>query len=1020
MQNAPARSTRDQAPGTGHATGALPVEWQRILAVKASQSAPSAIGPPEEMAEGILGFYFDFSHEQGQLAELEAAPVLLRRGPDGEVLQADAIDPAQTPGCDLSGAEAALLERVLALDHVPRKGRFYAHVAGPDADALLAAMLAGARCFLGGIAGFWLRRGPPRHTGWAWHVHADGSQKLLPRLPPGQHALRIGHLWYVDPESSSLGPIEDALVNAGVLDAPALNPDQAAVLANGMAGSALADRIPLPTVFDPPREVDRAPHTQLTLHALTRHARLAAGTPPLAYVGLAFDYVGVRLTGHESEAQPCRVQGKRLLRITRHRAEELAALERLESLGLVPAVDCEGLPWELTEVLPEHAWLFPGTGYTGALEVNTPARWLSMRPRLESEGFDIDYAPSFPFEVLDAKPRWYVRAVPDRRRRNYVLEIGLEIDDARVNLLPAASQALGEHQFDLMAAESEADDACWYAPVDERRRIPVALSELRALLKPVAEHLERPVDSLRLPWGQAGRLEELAAALPVDGLMDAPARLKSLASRLRTAARKAEARVPEGFVGTLRHYQLEGLRWLNALAAAGLGGVLADDMGLGKTVQTLVHVLALKDAGELDHPVLVVAPTSLLPNWEAEITRYTPSLRTLTVHGPQRAEQLAQLDGHDLILTSYALLPRDLKAYKRHRFALLVLDEAQQVKNPRTQARRAACVLRAARRVCLTGTPLENHLGELWSQLDLAVPGLLGDERHFRSQYRIPIEKHADAERQARLNRRIAPFILRRSKGEVARELPPKTEITRRVVLEGRQRRLYDNLRTRLAEELREVIAERGIESSGIVVLDALLKLRQVCCDPRLVKHDSARRITQSAKFELLMEMLPELIAEGRHILLFSQFTEMLGLIAAELDKRKIRYTTLTGETRDRATPVEQFQQGETPLFLLSLKAGGVGLNLTAADTVIHYDPWWNPAAEAQASDRAHRIGQDKPVFVYRLICADSVEERIEALKARKAELADAILAGGGTRDRLSFSEEDIDTLFAAPSPTGC
>ena len=259
----------------------------------------------------------------------------------------------------------------------------------------------------------------------------------------------------------------------------------------------------------------------------------------------------------------------------------------------------------------------------------------------------------------------------------------------------------------------------------------------------------------------------------------------------------------------------------------------------------------------------------------------------------------------------------------------------------------------------------------MWSQVDLAVPGLLGDEGAFRRHYRGPIEKQHDEECQARLNRRLAPFILRRTKAQVAAELPPKTEITRRVVLEGRQRELYESLRLSLADELRQVIAQRGIAHSGIVVLDALLKLRQVCCDPRLVKLEAARGVRESAKFELLMDMLPALLDEGRKVLLFSQFTEMLKLIAAELDRRRIRYVTLTGETRDRAEPVQQFQKGEVPLFLLSLKAGGVGLNLTAADTVIHYDPWWNPAAEAQAVDRAHRIGQDKPVFVFRLITSE-------------------------------------------------
>jgi SNF2 family DNA or RNA helicase len=471
--------------------------------------------------------------------------------------------------------------------------------------------------------------------------------------------------------------------------------------------------------------------------------------------------------------------------------------------------------------------------------------------------------------------------------------------------------------------------------------------------------------------------------------------------------------VPAGLNAELRGYQRDGLRWMNALAEAGTGGVLADDMGLGKTLQLITHLLALKEAGSLIAPALIVVPTSLVPNWVSEVARFAPSLRLLALHGPQRAETFAHMGEYDVILTTYALLPRDVETLKKQPFSLVVLDEAQQVKNPRTQARRALLAMKVPRCLCLTGTPLENHLGELWSQVDLAVPGLLGDEGAFRRHYRGPIEKHQDVECQERLNRRIAPFILRRTKAQVASELPAKTEITRRVVMEPKQRDLYESLRLSLAEELREVIAQRGIAHSGIIVLDALLKLRQVCCDPRLVKLEAARGVRESAKFELLMDMLPALLAEGRRVLLFSQFTEMLKLIAVELDRRRLSYVTLTGETRDRAEPVQRFQDGEVPLFLLSLKAGGVGLNLTSADTVIHYDPWWNPAAEAQASDRAHRIGQDKPVFVYRLITAGTVEERIEELKARKAELADAVLEGGGSRERLSFDESDLDALLA-------
>ncbi|HET6631452.1 MAG TPA: DEAD/DEAH box helicase [Rhodanobacteraceae bacterium] len=1008
-------TTGDDPPATpeddGIATPApLPGAWRRALRRGARDEAAHqpARGTP---GNGALGFFLELVAEGHGLARLEAAPVLLSRADQGHA-RAHPLDARRLAHAGLAAGEQRLATAVLGLPHSQRKGRNYAQLAGAVGDGLLADMLDQGACFLGGVAGLRLARGQPETAKWRWEVLVDGDQRLSVQLPGGQRAIRVGGLWSLDPERAELAPLRDSAGICELLQQPPLSPAQARAFATALPGSALAGQLPPPTIFDPPRACQPAPKSVLTLHALTRHPRLEAGVPPLAFARLAFDYGSARLPSRGGETLVRRVRNGKLVEISRRRAEELAAMERLESVGLTPVVDCEGLPWDVAEVLPEDAWVFPGAGASGALEVNTPARWLALRPRLEPDGFVFDYAPSFPFEVLDEAPRWFVHAALDKRRDHFNLQLGIALGDERINLLPGITEALAEGQFQLEAAAGEAAEGVWYAPLDDRRRVPLRLRELRALLLPLAEYLDRPRGVIRLPRAQAGRLGEIEEAMPAGGVVDAPASLTSLASRLLEASDRASDAAPAGFVGELRRYQHEGLRWLNALAEAGLGGVLADDMGLGKTVQLLAHLLALQEAGALAHPALVVAPTSLIPNWQAEAERYAPGLRQCVVHGAQRGPALGQVGDADLVITSYALLPRDIKQLKRHRFSLLVLDEAQLVKNPRTLARRAATSLRATRCLCMTGTPLENHLGELWSQLDLAVPGLLGDERGFRRHYRVPIEKHADADCQARLNRRVAPFILRRSKSDVARELPPKTEITRHVSLGGRQRALYEQLRQSLADELREVIAERGIEHSGIVVLDALLKLRQVCCDPRLVKLQAARGVQASAKFELLMHMLPELVAEDRRILVFSQFTEMLELIASELDRRRMRYVMLTGDTRDRAAPVRRFQEGKAPLFLLSLKAGGVGLNLTAADTVIHYDPWWNPAAEAQASDRAHRIGQDKPVFVYRLICSDTVEQRIEALKARKAELAAAVLEGGGSRDRLRFDADDLDALF--------
>jgi superfamily II DNA or RNA helicase len=983
----------------------LPPVWRRLL----EDGAAAAV-----QERGVLGFFLDPIPEEGATyVRLDVAPVLLAVADQGRFARPAPLDSRHLAQLPLEPHEQRLAATVLGLPQTVRKSRSYARLAGHVGDTLLAEILDTAPCFLGGLAGLRLSRGKAHLLNWHWHLEKDGSQRLFPALPANLRLVRIDGLWYFDPERAELGHLEAQAEETQWLDLPSLKHEYSRVLRDVLPHTRLAQRVPSPQVFDELRRAELAPRPVLILHALTRHARLAAGTPPLAYAQLAFDYAGERLPGRGGEPLVRRVRHGVLVEIARRRAEELTAMEQLERAGLTPGVDTEGLPWDLADTLPEDAWLFPGKGYAGALEVNTPARWLALRPKLEAEGFLLEYAPSFPFEVLEGPVQWYGNAVEDADDHAFDLEIGIEVEGKRHNLLPAVAQALAEHQLNLSPAPNEPEDAVWYAPVDERRRVPVRLKELRGLLAPLAEYLEKPRKKLHLPRVQAGRLEEIVDALPTGAALEAPDQLRGFTARLRDAAERASDAIPEGLTVEMRPYQREGLRWLNALAEAGVGGVLADDMGLGKTLQLITHLLALKERGALTLPALIVVPTSLIPNWQAEIARFAPALKVLALHGPQRGGDFSQLGGQDIVLTSYALLPRDVVTLRKQPFALIVLDEAQQVKNPRTQARRAVLSLRAPRCICLTGTPLENHLGELWSQVDLAVPGLLGDEGAFRRHYRVPIEKQRDTDCQDRLNRRLAPFILRRTKAQVASELPPKTEITRRVVLEGRQRELYEGLRLSLAEELREVIAQRGIQHSGIVVLDALLKLRQVCCDPRLVKLEAARGVRDSAKFDLLMDMLPALLAEGRKVLLFSQFTEMLKLIAHELDRRRISYVTLTGETRDRAEPVRQFQEGDVPLFLLSLKAGGVGLNLTAADTVIHYDPWWNPAAEAQASDRAHRIGQDKPVFVFRLITAGTVEERIEELKARKAELAEAVLEGGGTREKLSFDQEDLDALLA-------
>ncbi|WP_249405737.1 DEAD/DEAH box helicase [Stenotrophomonas sp. CFBP 13718] len=599
--------------------------------------------------------------------------------------------------------------------------------------------------------------------------------------------------------------------------------------------------------------------------------------------------------------------------------------------------------------------------------------------------------------------------------------LDIEVDGQTVALAPMLAQLL---QSDPRWTRGPLD------AIDDDERILIASTDAGALsfqakrLKPVVallgDLLGKGAGPLRISARDRGRLQALqqSGSLQLRGAVDT----RAMVQRLLQEPTPQAVTAPVGLAAALRPYQLDGLAWLQYLRQQELGGILADDMGLGKTLQTLAHVLLEKESGRLDRPALVVMPTSLLFNWQEEAARFAPGLRVLVLHGPAREALFEQIPAHDLVLTTYPLVWRDEAALQAHPYHLLILDEAQQVKNAKARAAITLRTLQSRHRLCLTGTPLENHLGELWTHIDFVLPGLLGSEKLFNQHWRHPIERSADAQRAQLLAQRVRPFILRRRKDQVATELPPKTVITRHVALEGSQRDLYETVRSAMQEKVREAVAGKGLAKSHIVVLDALLKLRQVCCDPRLLPGDAAPRTQGSAKLDLLMTLLPEMVEEGRRILVFSQFTRMLELIAQALEKSDLAFVTLTGDTRDRATPVRQFMQGEVPIFLISLKAGGVGLNLTAADTVIHFDPWWNPAAENQASDRAHRIGQDKPVFVYRLIAAGSIEERITELQQRKASLADSILENGSASGP-GFSESDLNALLeplpGAPAKKG-
>ncbi len=725
---------------------------------------------------------------------------------------------------------------------------------------------------------------------------------------------------------------------------------------------------------------------------------------------LSFNYLDQYVSGPKNADVLLR-QEQQTLRIKRKPEVENRYREQLRSLGFKIATrQSKALPesaGELFELVNDSAWL----NFT-----------LNQLQSLSDQGWELQIDEDFGFDLTPVED-WYATVDEAPERDWFDLELGIIVNGQHLSLLPILLNLMRSHS-DLLNREKLArrkDDELILVNIPANTTSghgPLQVALPYGRLKPVLATLdefylgEPDATSLRIKSADAPRLNALDA-LPLR--WEGGEQIRGFAQRLRDI-KDFSVEAPEGLNANLRPYQLEGLSWMQSLRQLEVGGVLADDMGLGKTLQTLAHILCEKNAGRLDRPAMVVMPTSLIPNWLDEAAHFTPQLKVLALYGATRKKHFAHLNDYDVILTTYALLPKDIEHLAKLPLHLLVLDEAQYIKNPGSKATEAACELVARQRLCLSGTPLENHLGELWSLFHFLLPGWLGDVKTFNRDYRVPIERQGSDERLQHLNARIKPFLLRRTKEQVATELPPKTEIIHWVDLNEAQRDVYETMRLAMDKKVRDEITRKGVGRSQIIILEALLKLRQVCCDLRLVSDTPPKKGSTSGKLDSLMLMLEELFAEDRRILLFSQFTSMLGLIEAELKKRKVPYAILTGQTRDRRTPVKDFQSGKLQIFLISLKAGGVGLNLTKADTVIHYDPWWNPAAENQATDRAYRIGQEKPVFVYKMIARGTVEEKIQHLQQEKSDLAAGVLDGRIAGD-WKLQDDDIDALFAPLPP---
>ena len=514
-------------------------------------------------------------------------------------------------------------------------------------------------------------------------------------------------------------------------------------------------------------------------------------------------------------------------------------------------------------------------------------------------------------------------------------------------------------------------------------------------------------ESLRFSNPQAALLDALLSS---QEDVEFDAKFEEMRERFRNFTGIDKVDAPGDFKGELRDYQRDGLSWMTFLRDFNFGGCLADDMGLGKTVQFIAMLMQHQGSSKMKTaPTLIVVPRSLIFNWYNECEKFGPRLKVLDYTGMERANLRDDFDNNDVILSTYGTVRRDIGILKDIEFEYVVLDEAQTIKNPSSQIARASRLLRAKHRLALSGTPIENNAGDLWSIFEFLNPGMLGRSTAFRSHVSDP----ESADSRQLVSRGLRPFILRRTKQQVASELPDRLEETIYCAMQEDQRRLYDELRLHYRDSLLGTIQEQGIAKSKMHVLEALLRLRQAACHPALLNRGDEEEAY--AKLEFLIPHLTELVAKKHKSLVFSQFTSMLSIVRQHLDSAGIEYEYLDGQTRDRQQRVANFQENDDcRVFLISLKAGGLGLNLTAADYVFLLDPWWNPAVEAQAIDRAHRVGQTKNVFAYRMICRDTVEEKIAELQKKKRDLADAILDGGDQKSILKdLSVEDLELLLS-------
>lgn len=988
---------------------------------------------PAAAASGDRLFYV-FGHERFGGANIRPQKVYLKK--DGQVgANSSEYDLGNISGSQkyLNAQDVTLLAR-LAFYATHSYSRSFSW---PDAETLLPFLkeiVETGRARHGDVKGVALTWSDPRNIRFDWDVAETGEQTLVARDDDDAQIiiLPFPSPLYIDEATGTTGEVRSTLpveISRHMANAPVIPPEAAEIVAETLSRDDIKGPEPWRIAIN--ERTDLRPSPVLKLYgcerqvpsmgryagAWRRNEEPVVETHPCLQLQLLYE--GAPEPVRRGTGGDIRFQSEDGLNLIRRRA----ALEDRLYRRLNRVVDpCGGIePTRLFRAQTIPAPIREADFILGPLSDETianddgPMEFVrEVVPKLRSEGWTVEIDESWPFRIYDV-PVSFSTAFEPSGIDWFSLSLRVEAGDETLDLTDLIVEVISilpvdewGNLDDDFSVEEFLEGQVFYPQLEDGRMVPFEGEAITPFVEAFLE-TEGLTGFHRAEMGRATSIAEALERCGAPWIVNPE--LRALGERLRELSDAPDMEPPISLKADLRPYQRTGYGWLRTLADSGYGGVLADDMGLGKTVQALALLAHRHLEDGADRPSLLVAPTSLLGNWRREAARFAPGLKFLILQGLGRKEKFAEIPNHHVIATTYPLLNRDHEALFAHQFDVAILDEAQAVKNPASAVSKRIREIQARHRLALTGTPMENNLEELWSLFDWLVPGLLGDRKAFNAEYRRPIEQKGDRASQRRLSARVKPFLLRRAKEDVAADLPPKTIIDEITPLEAGQAAFYESIRAAMDKRVRDAVAAKGVAGSRITILDALLKLRQACCDPRLVKLEAARKVTDSAKRGRLFTMLEELVAEGRKVLIFSQFVGMLNLIEADVSFRGWSYAMLHGRTKDRDGEIAKFQEGEAQLFLISLKAGGVGLNLTAADTVILYDPWWNPAVERQAMDRAHRIGQDKPVFVHRLIAENTVEVAIQEMQARKQALADALFEGTG-EGALALSEADIDLLF--------